>query len=134
MCIHNKLSSWMHYAISMKVLGQTHMWYVLKHIWSNFLNSSLFMWFWIFTHKKQKHKSKIKNKCIKRCMMHKCMTMKHLMHKGSYKYQKNQIKNQKSVSLTIGTLPHPNRMIVWNECLMRSETRVGKMRTGDAHK
>ena len=22
---------------------------------------------------------------IKRCMMHKCMTMKHLMHEGSYK-------------------------------------------------
>ena len=26
---------------------------------------------------------------IKSCMMHKCMTMKHLMHKGSYKDRKN---------------------------------------------
>ena len=52
----------MYYAISTNVLGQTHMWYVLKHIWSNFLNFSLFMWFWIFTHTKQRHKSKIKNK------------------------------------------------------------------------
>ena len=66
--------------------------------------------------------------------MHKCMTMKHLMHKGSYKDQNNQIKNQKSVSLTIGILSRPNGMIVWNECLMRSETKVGRMRIGDAHR
>ena len=66
--------------------------------------------------------------------MHKCMTMKHPMHEGSYKDRKNQIKNQKSKSSTIGTLPHLNGMIVWNECLMRSETRVGRMRTGDAHR
>ena len=52
----------MHYAISTKVQGQTHMWNVLKHIWSNFLNFSLFMCFWIFTHTKQKYKSKIKCK------------------------------------------------------------------------
>ena len=71
---------------------------------------------------------------IKRCMMHKCMTMKHLMHKGSYKDQNNQIKNQKSVSLTIGTLPHPNRIIVWNEYLMRSKKRVRKLRTRDAYR
>ena len=38
-----------------------------------------------------------------------------------------------SKSSTIGTLPHPNGMIVWNECLKRSETRVGRMRTGDEH-
>ena len=56
------------------------------------------------------------------------------MHEGSYKNQKNWIKDQKSKSSTIGTLPHPNGMIVWNECLMRSETRVGRIRTGDAHK
>ena len=52
----------MHYAISTKVLGQTYMWKVLKHIRSNFLNFSLFMWFWIFTHTKQRHKDKIKKK------------------------------------------------------------------------
>ena len=67
-------------------------------------------------------------------MMHKCMTMKHLMHKGSYKDRKNKIKDQKSRNSTIGTFPHPNRMIVWNECLMRSETRVGRMKIGDAHR
>ena len=71
---------------------------------------------------------------IKRCIMHKYMTMKHLMHKWSYKDRKNQIKDQKSKSSTIGTLPHPNKTIFWNGCLMRSETKVGRMRTGDAHK
>ena len=38
--------------------------------------------------KKQKKRSNaktIKTMHIKRFMMHKCMTMKHLMHKGSYK-------------------------------------------------
>ena len=39
-----------------------------------------------------------------------------------------------SKSSTIGTLPHLNGMIVWNECLMRSETRVGRMKIGDAHR
>ena len=70
---------------------------------------------------------------IKRCMMHKCMTMKHLMHEGSYKDRKNLIKDQKSISSTIRILSHPNGMIVWNECLMKSEMRVGRIRTRDAH-
>ena len=35
---------------------------------------------------------------------------------------------------TIGTFPHPNVMIFWNKCLMRSETRVARIRTGDAHR
>ena len=35
-CKNNKLNSWMHKAICTKVQGQTHMWYVLKLIWSNF--------------------------------------------------------------------------------------------------
>ena len=52
----------MQYAISTEVLGQTHMWYVLKQTWSNFLDFSPFMRFWIFTHTKQKAKSKINNK------------------------------------------------------------------------
>ena len=68
---------------------------------------------------------------IKRCMMHKCMTMKHLMHEGSYKDRKNLIKDQKSISSTIRILSHPNGMIVWNECLMRSEMRVRRMKIGD---
>ena len=72
---------------------------------------------------------------IKRCMMHKCMTMKHLIHKESYRDRKNQIKDQKSINSTIETLPHPNTMIFWNECLMRSEMKgIGRMRTGDAHR
>ena len=66
--------------------------------------------------------------------MHKCMTMKYLMYEGSYKDWKNYINNQKSINSTIGTLPHPNGMIVCNECLMRSEMRVERMRTGDAHR
>ena len=64
------------------------------------------MWFWIFTHTKLKHKSRIKIET---------------MH----------IKNKNS---TIGTLPHPNGTIVWNECLMKSETRVGRIRTRDAYR
>ena len=71
---------------------------------------------------------------IKRCMMHKCLIMKYLMHEGSYKDRKNQINDQKNKSSTIGTLSHPNGMIVWNKCLMRSETKVGRMRTEDAHR
>ena len=56
------------------------------------------------------------------------------MHEGSYKDRENKIKEQKSKSSTIGTLPNPNTVIVWNECLMRSETRVGRMRIRDAHR
>ena len=41
---------------------------------------------------------------------------------------------KKRKSAAIGTLPHPNTTIIWNECLMRSETRVGRMRTEDAHR
>ena len=54
----------MHYAISTNVLGQTHMWNMLKQIRSNFLNFSLFICFWIFfLHtQKQMHKSKFKCK------------------------------------------------------------------------
>ena len=53
-----------------------------------------FMCFWIFTHKNKSIKERsnaktIKTMHIKRCMMHKCMTMKHLMHEGSYKDRKN---------------------------------------------
>ena len=63
----------MHKAISTKVQGKTHMWYVLKHILSNFLNFLLFICFWIFTHTKLKHKSKIKNETMhtNKCKMHK---------------------------------------------------------------
>ena len=56
------------------------------------------------------------------------------MHEGFYKDRKNLINDEKSKSSTIGTLPHSNGTIVWNECLMRRETRVGRMRTGDAHR
>ena len=46
------------YAISMKVLGQTHMWYVLKHIQSNFFQFFTFYvvldFFFFFTHTKKK--------------------------------------------------------------------------------
>ena len=56
----------MHYAISTKVLGQTHMRYILKHIQSNFLNFTFFMWFWNFyTHKNKSIKVKSNAKTIK---------------------------------------------------------------------
>ena len=67
-------------------------------------------------------------------MIHKCMIMKHLMYEESYTDRKNQIKDQKNISSTIRTIPYPNRMIVWNDCLIRSETKVGRMRTRDAHR
>ena len=52
----------MHYAISTKEQGQTHMWNVLKHIRSNFLNFSFLCVFGFLHTQKQKHKSKIKCK------------------------------------------------------------------------
>ena len=58
----------MHTAICTKVQGQTHMWYVLKHIQSNFLNFKHFEVFTFyvvfgFLHtQKQKYKSKFKCK------------------------------------------------------------------------
>ena len=54
--------------------------------------------------------------------------------KGPTKIERIRSRTKKSISSTIGTLPHLNRMIVWNECLMRSETGVGRMRIGDAHR
>ena len=54
--------------------------------------------------------------------------------KGPTKIEIIRSRTKKSTSSTIGTLPHPNGTIFWNECLMKSETRVGRMRTGDAHR
>ena len=87
------------------------------------------MWFWIFTHTKLKHKNKIKTKAmhIKKCKIHKMNEDMTFNARRSYKDRKNKINDQKSKSSTKETLPHPNRTIVWNECLMRSETRVGRM-------
>ena len=53
--------------------------------------------------------------------------------KSPTKIERIRSRTKKGKSSTIGTLPHPNWMIVWNESLKRSETRVGRMRTGDAH-
>ena len=55
---------------------------------------TFYVFFGFFTHKNKSIKVRsnaktIKTMHIKRCMMHKCMTMKHLMHEGSYKDQKN---------------------------------------------
>ena len=54
--------------------------------------------------------------------------------KGPTKIERIRSRTKRAKSSTIGTLPHSNGMIVWNKCLMRSETRVGRMRTGDAHR
>ena len=52
------------------------------------------------------------------------MMIKHLMHEKSYKDRKNMIKDKKSIGSIIGTLPYSNKMSVWSECLMRSETGI----------
>ena len=108
----------MHYAISTKVLGQTHMRYVFKYIESNFLNFPFFMCFWIFyTHKNKGIKVRSNAKTtkamhIQRCMMHKCMTIKHLMYEGFYKDKK------KIRSRTKRKLNHKNPSLSkWNDCL-----------------
>ena len=74
----------MHYAISTKVLGQTHMWYT-QNKWSNFLKIFQFLWvFEFWTHSKIEHekirsittskiktcKRKKKKTCIKQKAMH----------------------------------------------------------------
>ena len=56
--------------------------------------------------------------------------MKHLMYEESYKDRKIRSRTKR----TKAQLPHPNGTIVWNECLMRSETKVGRIRIGDAHR
>ena len=62
MCIQNKLGSQMHYAISTKVLGQTHMWYTQEQVIKLFEDFSIFMGFWILEHtQKQNKESKINN-------------------------------------------------------------------------
>ena len=53
--------------------------------------------------------------------------------KGPTKIERIRSRTKRAKSSTIGTLPHPNGMIFWNECLMRSETRVRRMRTEDAY-
>ena len=59
--------------------------------------------------------------------------MKGPIKKGPTKIERIRSRTKKSKSSIIGTLPHPNGTIVWNECLMRSETRVGRMKIGDTH-
>ena len=110
---------------------------MFKHIRSKILEFFTFYVFLDFyTYKNKNIKSKIKNKNKtmhrERCMMHKCMKMKHLMHKEFYKDRK--INDQMIESSTIGIHPHSNRKIVWNKRLMRSEMRVGRMKIGDAYR
>ena len=54
--------------------------------------------------------------------------------KGPTKIERIRSKTKRAKGSTIGILPHPNRTIVWNRCPMRSETRVGRMRTGDIYR
>ena len=73
----------MHYAISMKVLGQTHMWYT-QHKHSNFLKIFQFLWVFEFLNtlkqnkksniNKNKYKTKlVKETCYKPEAMHDMM-------------------------------------------------------------
>ena len=98
-----------------------------------FFTFYVFLDFYTHKNKCMKVRSKTKTMHIKNCMMHKCMRTKHLMHGESNKDSKNKIKDQNSISSIIRTLPHPNGTSLWSECLMRSEMRVGRMRTGDTH-
>ena len=130
----------MHYVISMKLLGQT-----LMCICSNIYDQT----FWIFEFlcvfgflhtQKQRHKSKIKNKNKNKSNAYKEMhNAKIHDNKASNAWKvlqrsKELDQGPKEHKLNHRNLHHPNEMIVWNECLMRSETRVGKMRTEDAHR
>ena len=47
----------MHYAISTKVLGQTHMWYTQRQAIKLFEDFSIFMGFWILNTLKNKTKN-----------------------------------------------------------------------------
>ena len=51
--------------------------------------------------------------------------------KGRTKIERIRLRTKRAKAQP--SLPHLNRTIVWNECLKRSETRVGRMRIGDAH-
>ena len=72
----------MHYTISMKVLGQTHMWYT-KQKRSNFLKTFQFLWvFEFFEHtKKQNKKSKINKKDRHKPKPKKILITKHVRPK-----------------------------------------------------
>ena len=54
--------------------------------------------------------------------------------KGPTKIERIRSRTKRAKAQMIGTLPHPNTTIVWNECLMRSGMRVGRIRTEDAHR
>ena len=75
----------MHYAISTKVLDQTHMWYTPRQAIKLFEDFSIFMGFWIFEHtQKQNKRSKInKNKYKSELVKETCSkqkTMHDMMH------------------------------------------------------
>ena len=129
----------MHYAISTKVLGQTHMRYVFKYIESIFLNFPFFMCFWIFyTHKNKGIKVRSNAKTtkamhIQRCMMHKCMTIKHLMYEGFYKDKKklDQGPKEKKLNHRNPSSSKRNDSLEW---LSQEKWDEGwRMRTRDAH-
>ena len=61
----------MHYAISTKILGQTHMWHTQRQAIKLFEDFSIFMGFWIFEHtqkqnkKRKSTKTRAKQKLVK---------------------------------------------------------------------
>ena len=75
----------MHYAISIKVLGQTHMWYTQRQAIKLFEDFSIFMGFWILNTLKNKTKNvrsitlKKKKKIVKE-ICYKQKTMHDMMH------------------------------------------------------
>ena len=87
-----------------------------------------------YTHKNKSIKVKSNAKTTKIIHINKCMIMKHLMHKRVLQRLKELDQRPKEQKLNHRNLSHPNGMIVRNECLIRSETKVRRMRTGDAHR
>ena len=81
----------MHYAISTKVLGQTHMWYTQRQAIKLFEDFSIFMGFWILNTLKNRTrnvrsittKKLVKETCYKQKTMHDMMHEPMILSIGS---------------------------------------------------
>ena len=70
----------------------------------------------------------------KKCKMHKMHEDMTFNARKVLQRSKELNRGPKEQKLNHRNPSHPNTKIVWNDCLMRSETRVGRMRTGYAHR
>ena len=96
-----KLSSYIQYAISMKVLGQTHMWNT-QNTQSNFLKIfQVFMGFWIFEHTQ---KQNMKRKTTKKRAKQKLWKRSMINTEANDINQSKHVKMHKQMSLNIGRI------------------------------